>query len=296
MDIRQIATFVQVAEAGSFSRAADLLGIAQPALSRQVRALEVELRETLLLRTGRGVTLTEPGRRLLARGREILALMQATQHELGALRGEPAGEIVVGLPPSLARRITVPLVERFQAELPRARVAVVEGLSSHTAEWLVTGRIDLGLVYNPEPEPRLQFEPVLNEELCLVGPPGARLPAEIRYAEAARLPLVLPQRGHSFRRLMEREALLAGLELNVAWEVSSVPTILDMVRRGHGHAALLGSALQGEDGPAPLAIATIVEPRIRSTLCLAVSASRRRDALSLRTAELLVQLARGVAG
>lgn len=295
VDIKQVEYFVQVAQTGSFSRAAELLGMTQPALSRQVRALEVELRETLLLRNGRGVALTEPGRRLLARGREILQLMQTTQQELGAMRGEPEGQIVLGLPPSLARHITVALVERFQAELPRARVAIVEGFSSHITEWLGTGRVDLGLVYNPEPMPNLEQEPVLREELCLVGPPDAAPRAEISLAEVGRLPLVLPQRGHSFRRLMEHEALLAGVKLQVAWEVSSVPTILDMVRRGHGFAALTASAVNEGGRPDALTRTTIVEPRIRSTLCVAWSAATRRDALQLRTAEILKQLARSFA-
>ena len=293
VDIKQVEYFIQVAQTGSFSRAAELLGMTQPALSRQVRALEVELRETLLLRNGRGVVLTEPGRRLLDRGRQILQLVQATQHELGAMRGEPQGQIVLGLPPSLARHITVALVERFQAEMPKARVAIVEGFSSHITEWLATGRVDLGLVYNPEPQPHLEQEPVLREELCLIGPPGAPRRAEIPLAEVGRLPLVLPQRGHSFRRLMEHEALLAGVKLQVAWEVSSVPTILDMVRRGHGFAALTASAVNEGEGPGALTRTLIVEPRIRSTLCIAWSAATRRDALQLRTAALLKDLALG---
>lgn len=292
VDIRQIEYFVQVAQTGSFSRAADLLGVTQPALSRQVRALEVELRETLLRRNGRGVTLTEPGRQLMARGREILQQVQDARQELGALRGEPVGQIVIGLPPSLARRITVPLIERFQAEMPRARPVIVEGFSSHIGEWLAAGRVDLGLVYNPEPNPQLEQEPVLDETLCLVGARGALRGTQISLSEVAGLPLVMPQWGHSFRRLMETQAMLAGLKLHIAWEVSSVPTILDMVRRGHGFAALTGSAVAAGALPGELGLATIVEPRISSILCMAWSAQRRRDALHLRAAAVLKALCR----
>ena len=133
---------------------------------------------------------------------------------------------------------------------------------------------------------------MLREDLCLVGPPGAARRDEVTLAEVATLPLVLPQRGHSFRRLMEHEALLAGVKLQVAWEVSSVPTILDMVRRGHGFAALTASAVNQGGGPDALTRTTIVEPRIRSTLCVAWSAATRRDALRVRTAGLLTELAR----
>lgn len=297
MDLKQLEYFVQVAELGSFSRAATQLGVAQPALSRQVRALEVELRETLLLRNGRGVTLTEPGRQLLARGRDILQLALAAQQEIGARRDEPVGQIVVGLPPSLARRITVPLIEFFGREMPRAKLAVVEGFSTHIGEWLGTGRVDLGLVYNPEPNPAIEITPVLQEKLMLVGPSAemARLGNRhsIPLTELARLPLVLPQWGHSFRRLMETQAALAGVKLQIAWEVSSVPTILDLVRRGHGYAALTGSALSADGQTDGLAQATITAPEIFSTLCLASSAQKRRNALHLRTAEAIAKLCRG---
>lgn len=296
MDLKQLEYFVQVAEQGSFSRAADQLGVAQPALSRQVRALEVELRETLLLRNGRGVTLTEPGRQLLARGRDILQLALAAQQEIGARRDEPVGQIVVGLPPSLARRITVPLIEHFQHAMPRAKLAVVEGFSTHICEWLGTGRVDLGLVYNPEPSPAIEITPVLQEKLMLVGPSAEMLRLggrSVPLVELARLPLVLPQWGHSFRRLMETQAALAGVKLQIAWEVSSVPTILDLVRRGHGYAALTGSALSADSQPDGLAQATITAPEIFSTLCLASSAQKRRNALHLRTAEAIASLCRG---
>ena len=120
MNLRQIEYFIQVAELGSFSKAAVLLDVAQPALSRQVRALETELRETLLLRNGRGVSLTDAGRRLLEHGQGILQLVEAARADLGARRDEPVGQIVVGLPPSLARRLTLPLIEMFSTEMPKA--------------------------------------------------------------------------------------------------------------------------------------------------------------------------------
>ena len=89
MNLQQIETFVRVVEAGSFSKAAVLLDMAQPALSRQVRALEMQLRETLLIRTGRGVQPTDAGRRLLEHGHAILQRVALAKEDLGALRDEP---------------------------------------------------------------------------------------------------------------------------------------------------------------------------------------------------------------
>lgn len=106
MNFKQLEYFVHVAELGSFSKAALVLDIAQPALGRQVRSLETDLRETLLLRNGRGVVLTEAGQRFYEHGVNILqALAQAqAQDDMGASRDEPVGRITIGLPPSVGRQ------------------------------------------------------------------------------------------------------------------------------------------------------------------------------------------------
>jgi LysR family nitrogen assimilation transcriptional regulator len=294
MDLKQIDYFIHVAELGSFSRAAVVLDVAQPALSRQVRALEAELREVLLLRNGRGVTLTDAGRRLLEHGHGILQLVAAARHDLGARRDEPVGHIVVGLPPSLARRLTLPLIETFRTGMPKARVAVIEGFSVHIAEWLCSGRVDLGLVYNPEPLPSIEITPVLVERLCLIGPRSARSRTMVTLKDLARYPLVMPQREHVFRKLMEQQAMLAGVKLDVCWEVSSVPAILDLVRGRHGYAALTDSAIRATGNRDRLSVIPISEPEIKSTLCLAQGAHKGRTALAKATAQALAQLARAL--
>ena len=149
MNLRQLESFVRVAELGSFSKAARVLDIAQPALSRQVRLLEVDLRETLLLRNGRGVALTPAGRRLFEHGVQILQQVAQARADLGAQRDAPVGQVTIGLPPSIGRRLTKPLIEGFRAQLPQARITVVEGLSSYIAEWIASGRADLGLRLQP---------------------------------------------------------------------------------------------------------------------------------------------------
>ncbi|HEY4038513.1 MAG TPA: LysR family transcriptional regulator [Burkholderiaceae bacterium] len=291
MDLKQIEYFVHVAELGSFSKAAVVLGIAQPALSRQVRSLETELREVLLLRNGRGVQLTDAGRRLLEHGHVILQLVIEARHDLGTQRDEAVGQIVVGFPPSLARRLTLPLIDAFRAQLPKARVAIIEGLSAHITEWLCSGRVDLGLIYNPDPLPAVEITPVLVERLCLIGTHFPRAQNAIALKDLPDYPLVMPQREHVFRKLMESHAALAGVKLNVAWEVSSVPAILDLVRSGHGYGALTQTAIRGDARADPLCLVPIVEPEITSTLCLAQSSQKRRTALLKRTAALLMQLA-----
>lgn len=287
MNLQQIETFVCVAETGSFSKAAMRLDIAQPALSRQVRALETELRDTLLIRTGRGVTLTDAGRRLLEHGHAIMQRVTLAKEDLGSHRDEPVGRIVVGLPPSLARRLTLPLIDTFDKEMPKARLAITEGFSVNIAEWLITGRMDLGLVYTPEPLPHIEVMPVEQEPLCLVGPVKQMPEAPLRFVDLSRYPLIMPQRGQIFRKLMEAQATLSQVKLNVVWEVSSVPTIFDLVRSGYGFATLTPSALSQEAMDAQLSIVPIVEPQVMSTLCIVQSAKRQATPLIRRTAEVL---------
>lgn len=293
MNLQQLETFVAVAATGSFSKAAMLSDTAQPALSRQVRALEVELRETLLIRTGRGVILTEAGRRLLEHSHAILQQVAQAKEDLGCERNEPVGRIVVGLPPSLARRLTLPLINAFSHNMPKAQVVIVEGFSMHTAEWLTSGRIDLGLVYSPEPHPHIEIDPVLQERLCLVGPRCALGEhSSMGFDELGAYPLIMPPYGQIFRKLMEAQARLSQVKLNVVWEVSSVPAILDLVRGGYGYAALTRSALEGHEVGQQLVVAPIQSPAVLINLCLAQSAKRRTTPLLRCTASVLHALTR----
>ena len=159
MNLKQLEYFVHVAELGSFSKAALILNVAQPALSRQVRLLETDLHFTLLKRNGRGVVLTDVGQRLFDHSVGILQLVARVTEELEATRDEPSGRIVIGLPPSFGRLLTLPLVECFKKTLPKARLAIVEGLSTHLTEWIATGRVDLGLIYNPEANAAIEVTP-----------------------------------------------------------------------------------------------------------------------------------------
>jgi LysR family nitrogen assimilation transcriptional regulator len=291
MNLKQLDYFVHVAELGSFSKAALVLDIAQPALSRQVRLLETDLRETLLLRNGRGVELTEAGRRLYAHGVSILQAVAAARDEMGATRDEPVGRITIGLPPSVGRRLSLPLVEAFRSQLPRARLAIVEGLSTHIVEWITTGRVDLGLLYNPEAQPAIEITPLVEEALCLVSPAGGSAAGPVPLHTLGRYPLILPERGHTIRRLIETEATLSGLTLQVAWEVSSVATIVDLVAAGFGHAVLHASAVAASGRADRLVARPLTEPQIDTVLCLARSAHKRATPLATHAARLLTALA-----
>lgn len=297
MNLKQLEYFVSVAELGSFSKAALALDIAQPALSRQVRALEVELRDTLLLRNGRGVTLTEAGQRLFEHSTAILNQVAQAREDMGASRDEPVGGITIALPPTIGRQLTLPLIDGFRRQLPKARLAIVEGLSTHIAEWLASGRVDLGLVYNPEAAPHLTIRPLLQEPLCLVSAAqgdAGRTRGTVALKTLGRYPLVLPERQHVIRRLIESQATLAGLTLNIAWEVSSIAAIIDLVCAGYGHAVLSASAVIASGHADQLVARPIVEPGVTSVLCLATPAHKRATPLQRHATQLLTELVRSL--
>jgi LysR family transcriptional regulator, nitrogen assimilation regulatory protein len=298
MNLTQLRYFVRVAEMGSFSKAAIELDVAQPALSRQVRLLETDLRVTLLQRTGRGVLLTEAGKRLFEHAVGILQLVARAREDLSANRDEATGRIVVGLPPSMGRMLTLPLVDQFKATMPKARLAIVEGLSAHIVEWISTGRVDLGLIHNPDANPAIETVHVLDEPLCLVSAlrsgarseAAARKPAPLPFAELVKLPLVVPEQTHAIRRLLETQAALAGLKLNIAYEVSSVQAIIELVRHGHGHAVLSPSAVVASGQGAFLRVRPLADAVLRSTLCMAISAHKPATPLVRQASGLLREL------
>lgn len=292
MNLKQLEYFVHVAELGSFTRAADHLDIAQPALSRQVRQLEIELRQNLLTRNGRGVTTTEAGRRLLEHGRGILHQVARAKEDLEEMRGAPVGHVAVGLPPTVGRILTVTLVDEFRKRFPKATLGIVEGLSVNISEWLGSGRIDVGLVYNPSPTPALDTRALVAEPLYLIGPASARrvtpqMGAPIAMKELGGHRLIVPSRPNSIRMFLESRLADIGERINVALEIDGIPAILDLVARGHGHAVLSLNAIRHDPLRAQLLPRQIIKPRLATTLAIATSAQRPLTPLAGQVAEML---------
>ena len=257
MNLKQLEYFVHVAELGSFTRASDLLDIAQPALSRQVRQLEIELRQNLLTRNGRGVTTTEAGKRLLAHGRGILHQVARAREDLEEMRGAPVGHVALALPPTVGRILTVTLVDQFGQRFPKATMGIAEGLSVNINEWLASGRVDVGLVYNPMPTPALETRALVTEPLYLIGPPSGhrssrQISPPLPLEELSRYRLIVPSRPNALRMLVESRLADIGARINVALEIDGIPAILDLVARGHGYAVLSLNAIRHDPAHARL--------------------------------------------
>ena len=301
MDLKQLEYFVRVAELGSFTRAAIALDVAQPALSRQVRLLEVELRQSLLVRNGRGATPTEAGQLLLAHGRGIQHQVERAREELGRVRGALAGRVAIGLPPSVARLLTVPLSRAFRQQMPEARLSISEGLSTAMHEALVNGRLDIALLYNAQPTAGLEIAPLLEEELLLVRarPPGLAEdppPPPMALADVAQLPLVIPSRPNAIRMHVEAEMANIGCRPKIALEIDGVPAILDLVADGAGCAILSRNAVASSIKPSAFAVRAIRDPPLRIQLYTATSALRPATLTQQATLEILREVARSLLG
>jgi len=275
MDLKQLEYFVRVAELGSFTRAATALNIAQPALSRQVRLLEVELRQNLLVRNGRGATPTEAGKLLLDHGRGILHQVERAKEELGRVRGALAGRVAIGLPTSVAKVLTVPLTREFRQRLPDASLSISEGLSSSMLDGLLSGRLDLVVLYNAMPSPEIELTPLMEEDLYLVQRQGTAVGEDgITLREVAQLPLVIPTRPNAIRMLVETELANIGCRPQIALEIDGVSAILDLVADGAGCALLSRNAVLTSAQAHSLVLQQVHSPRLRTRLSIAISAQR----------------------
>jgi len=296
MDLKQLEYFVRVAELGSFTRAAIALDVAQPALSRQVRLLEVELRQNLLTRNGRGASPTEAGKLLLEHGRGILHQVERAREELGRVRGALAGRVAVGLPPSVAKVLTVPLIREFRRRMPDATLSVSEGLSVAMQESLAQGRLDIALLYNAVPSPGIEVTPLLDEDLFLVERRGRKANAvsasPISLRDVANLPLIIPSRPNAIRMLVETEMAKHRLRPHIALEIDGVAAILDLVEDGAGHAILSRTAVQTCARPQAFGMRPIGSPRLRSKLTAAMSSQRPATLTQQAVLELIRQIAR----
>ncbi|AZW33223.1 LysR substrate-binding domain-containing protein [Bordetella bronchiseptica] len=296
MDLQQLNYFVHVCEAGSFSRAAAKLGLTQPTLSRQVGLLEEDLAQRLLERTGRGVIPTAAGLALMPNARALLDLARRTRDELRDLQASPTGRVTLGLPPRIARWLTVPLVRAFREQFPRASLSIQEGLSIHLREWLLDGRLDAALLFDPQASPQLACETLRQETLLLVGPVDAPpLPAYADLSTLAELPLIMPAEPNALRVLLDAVLRPHGLALHPVVEVGAAQTLIPLVVQGMGYTVLPEGAVAAYACRSDIQVAPIGPQPIRNSLVLATPLARPADRLATAALGLLRTLAAGPA-
>lgn len=292
MELKQLEYFRHVAELGSFTRAAAFLSIVQPALSRQVRQLEMELGQNLFERNGRGVVLTDAGSRLLEHTRGILTQIGRARQELEDQRNGDSGHVALGLPPSLGSAVTVPLVKAFASSLPNARLATVEGLSAYILEWLNVGRVDCALVYNATASAAVDLQPLLDDQLFLIAPPSSPSRKPVGLAELADYPLIIPSRPHAMRMSVENALATVDRKISVAHEIECIPAVIDLVRQGHGFGVLPLNAVRSSQWADQVVVKPIGSPVLKTSLSIATSSQRPRSPLLRKAIEVIRDIVR----
>lgn len=234
MHLKQLAYFLAIAEARSFTHAAVRLRVTQPALSRQIKELEDELGAALFERHIHGLSLTDAGRVLHERATGILRAAAAVKDEIAATLSEPAGGLVVALPAAFRRLITSTLVCEYRRRYPKVRLCVLELTTVERQEAVMEGHADLAVTTTVDPEEGLTLRPLVNEALCIVAPPRRRF--ELSRTEPlesiARLSLVQNRRPNAMRLILDAALSRAGLSSHTEIEVDALDMMIELVVAG----------------------------------------------------------------
>ncbi len=238
--LRQLRYFVEIARSRSFSRAAQQLGIAQPALSQNIAALEDDLGAKLFERHARGVDLSPEGLRLYDRAVVLLSGFDSLRGDVHGRDALPAGPVRVMVAGSVAAVVIAPLLQAVAARYPGIQLSVSDGLSFEARLQVEAGQAQLALMPSPSDIQGMNSMPVFKEHFMVFGAPKLmrREPAELAFAKVAQWPLAAPDRAHDLRKTIERAASAIDQPLDVRYELNSPPMLVAVVKEGLAYAVL----------------------------------------------------------
>ncbi|WP_326719254.1 MULTISPECIES: nitrogen assimilation transcriptional regulator NAC [unclassified Streptomyces] len=301
MDTRRLYSFVKIVDAGSITRAADILHIAQPALSQQVSTLETQFKQQLLIRSKRGVAPTEAGRALYRHAQLILRQLELAQAAVDVSGRAPAGSVSVGLAPySTGAALALPLLRAVRERYPDILLHINENFGGVISEAIMTGRMDMAFIYGAGPLRGVQFEPMRTEDLYLIGAPGTAASAlpgdDVSITELADVGLLLPSRIHTIRQVVDAAFRHASLEPRVVGEIESVLTLTSAIGAGLGATVLPWSAAQAILDVRKLVVRRITDPAIEVKLSLCTSDHQPLSEPALAVHDLFHELIRDFDG
>ena len=293
MDLRHLKYFLAIVDAGSFSKAAQKLFVAQPSLSQQIANLEFELKTKLLLRSAQGIMPTAAGSILYRHARQILRQVDQIGSDVRKDGGSEAGPVAIGLPTTMAAILGAPLFERARKSFPGIRLQIVDGLSGHIDEMLSQGQLDLALLFRDAESRGMSVIPLFDEEFYLVG--RYRFPREPREADCplamlANVPLVAPSPGSAWRPMIERTFQREGVDLNIVADIDSVQTSLAIANGGSASTILPAAALARRTPDLRAVIRRIVGPTMSRPTSLCRSHVLPVSAAALAMRKLIVTL------
>jgi DNA-binding transcriptional LysR family regulator len=294
MDTRQLAAFCAVVERRSFSQAAERLGVTQPAVSLQVRALEKRLGTQLLDRSGRRVEPTEAGLRLYRGAQRILTLEEQLLDELaGEGEGELAGQLLIGASTGPAAIVVPLLLCEFQRAHPAVKVSLVVSDTQSIVERVAARELELGIVGAARRHRAIRFEPFFDDEVILVCPPGHAFEGRtVSLDELREESLIVMQEGAGVRQIVEDELRALGIrlrDLDVRLELGLQESVRSAVQAGYGVTFISRSAVESE-----LAAGTLTAARVEGLdATREISLARAAGRTATRAADSFVEFARG---
>jgi DNA-binding transcriptional LysR family regulator len=295
MDLKQLRAFLTVAETGNVTRAADILHLVQPAVSRQIRLLEEDLGTPLFERERHGMTLTAAGQALVGYAQRALLELDRARAEIGAAaEAGVRGLVTLGLLPSTVDILSSALVQAVAAQYPGIRVRIAIGYAGTLMQWLESGEVDVALLYGAERASEVQTLRLVEEPLWVIGPPQARLRKSRPMAleQLARHKVVLPSAPHGIRSLVEHACAVAQVTLDISVETNALSVQRALVLGGHGLTLLPPIAVADDLRAHRLCGAPLADPPISRTMVLGLPANRATAPHVRRTVELLTEVTR----
>jgi DNA-binding transcriptional LysR family regulator len=292
MDTRQLQAFCAVVEKKSFSHAAEQLGVTQPAVSLQVRALEDRVGQTLLDRSGRRVEPTEAGKRLYRSAQRMLALEEQLLEEVAAEDGQIGGTLTIGASTGPGAHLVPLLLCEFQAQHAELHVALSIWDTQTVIDKVADRQLELGVVGALRRHRSLDFEPLVRDEIVLAVPPGhAAAGGTITVDELRDQTLIVMQEGAGVRQVVEEELRRAGLRMRGVepkLELGLQESVKSAVAGGYGVSFISRTAIEGELAAGQLAAAQVegVEPARQ------IYVVRARGRTSTRAAEAFLDFAK----
>lgn len=292
LTLRQLRYFVEIARSGSFSRAAEHLSVAQPALSQNIAALEEALGSRLFERHARGVDLSPAGHRLYARALELLAGFDALKDHVDGREARPSGTVRVVLAGSVSTAVIAPLLGRVAERYPGIELAVAEGVSTEARVQIESGQAHLALMPGPSELQGMETLPVFEERFLVMGAYAAMQdePAEVRFAEVAKRRLTAPDRAHDLRKVIERAAGAIDQALDVRYELNSPPMLTAVVKAGLAYAIMPASICREALAAGSIAARPIVEPELTRVQALVWRRDRALAPASAAVRDVIVEI------
>lgn len=274
MDTHRLKYFLRVAEEGSITNAAKLLGIAQPALSRQIKLLEEELGVALFNRNRRGVELTEDGERLRSSTAGPLRHLELAVQYVGSPLARLDRGMRLGLPETVVSVLAAPLIASLATVFPSVSFAVTVGSTDRLVEAMLKGSVDVAMI-NPVPDDRVFYRELVTEDLVVMGGPDSGLEREnpVTFKELVTLPLVIPRSPIGIGNLLENAALRTKVTISYRTTTDSLLVTKDLIEAGLVYGVLPVSACSREIADGRICFAPLTDPPLTHHLGVAATAA-----------------------